>query len=145
MRFGQAAQSSVLRIAKLLAVLLGTGTCAGLPAQGLKSGQQVYQETCFACHATGAAGAPKFGDKKAWAPLFKEGQVEPTAHAWVGIRGMPAKGGRADLALEEFARAAAHMARAAGGDWKDPDARLLDRIRVEEKKRIDKLKAGKQP
>ena len=145
MRFEFATRLSFPGITRLLAVLLGAGLCAGIQAQNLKSGEQVYKETCFACHATGAAGAPKFGDKKAWAPLFKEGQVEPTAHAWVGIRGMPAKGGRADLALEEFARAAAHMARAAGGDWKDPDARLLDRIRVEEKKRIDKLKAGKQP
>ena len=143
MRFGQTTQASILRTAKLLAVLLGAGISAGLPAQGLKPGQQVYQETCFACHATGAAGAPKFGDKKAWAPLIKEGQIAPTAHAWVGVRGMPAKGGRADLGLEEFARAAAHMARAAGGDWKDPDAKLLSRIRAEERKRIDKLKAGK--
>jgi len=130
---------------KVLAVLLGAGISAGLPAQGLKSGEQVYKETCFACHASGAAGAPKFEDRKAWAPLIKEGQVEPTAHAWVGVRGMPAKGGRPDLALEEFARAAAYMARAAGGDWKDPDAKLLGRIRAEEKKRIEKLKSAKKP
>jgi hypothetical protein len=64
-----------------------------------------------------------------------------TAHAWVGVRRMPARGGKADLALEEFARAAAYMARAAGGNWKDPDAALLKRIRAEEKKRIEQLKS----
>ena len=143
MSCAHASRSSVLRVAGLLAVFLGSGICAGLAAQGLKSGEQVYSETCFACHATGAAGAPKFGSRTAWAPLIKEGQVEPTAHAWVGVRGMPAKGGRADLGIEEFARAAAYMARAAGGDWKDPDAPLLRRLRAEAKKRSEKLKPGK--
>jgi hypothetical protein len=75
--------------------------------------------------------------------LFKEGQHVVTAHGWVGQRGMPAKGGRADLPLEEFARAVAHMARAAGGNWKDPDAAMLDRIKAEEKKRIEELKVKK--
>jgi len=116
---------------------------AGSSAQGLKSGEQVYKETCFACHATGVEKAPKFGDKDAWAPLIKEGQHVLTAHAWVGVRAMPAKGGRADLTLEEFARATAYMARAAGGNWKDPNAELLRRIRAEETKRIDQLKANK--
>jgi hypothetical protein len=58
---------------------------------------------------------------------------------------MPAKGGNADLSLEEFARAAAYMARAAGGDWKDPDAKVLSRIREEEKERLNRLKTKKQP
>jgi cytochrome c5 len=146
MRSALAAGWSGLRIAALPAVfLLGSGICAGLSAAELKTGEQVYRDTCFACHATGVANAPKFGDKKAWAPLIKEQQQELTAHAWVGVRGMPAKGGRADLALEEFARAAAYMARAGGASWKDPDADMLRRIREEEKKRIAALKAKKQP
>ncbi|MDP1907743.1 MAG: c-type cytochrome, partial [Hyphomicrobium sp.] len=106
---------------------------------------QVYKETCFACHATGAAGAPKFGDKKKWAALIKEGQPVLTAHAWVGVRGKPAKGGKADLSLEEFARATAYMARAAGGTWKDPDAKALSRIKEEEQERRNMLKTKKQP
>lgn len=148
MRSGHATELSILRTAALLAVFsLGAGISAGLCAQGLKlkAGEQVYKETCSACHAAGAAGAPKFGDKKAWAPLIKEGQHVLTAHAWVGVRGMPAKGGKADLSLEEFARATAYMARAAGGDWKDPDAKALSRIREEEKERRNKLKTSKQP
>ena len=146
MNSGQATKLSILRTAALLAVLLlGAGLSASLSAQELKTGEQVYKETCSACHATGAAGAPKFGDKKAWAPLIKEGQHVLTAHAWVGVRGMPAKGGKADLSLEEFARATAYMARAAGGTWKDPDAKVLSRIREEEKERLNKLKTKKQP
>ena len=108
-------------------------------AQERKSGAQVYQAACMACHAAGVEKAPKLGDRKAWAPLIKEGQAVLTAHAWVGIRGMPAKGGRPDLSLEEFSAAVVHMANASGGAWKDPDAALLSRIRAEEKKRIDAL------
>ena len=93
----------------------------------------------MACHAAGVEKAPKLGDRKAWAPLIKEGQAVLTAHAWVGIRGMPAKCGRADLSLEEFSSAVVHLANASGGAWKEPDAALLARIRAEEKKRIDAL------
>lgn len=108
-------------------------------AQERKSGEQVYAAVCMACHAAGVDKAPKFGDRKAWAPLIKEGQAVLTSHAWVGIRGMPPKGGRPDLSLEEFSAAVVHMANAAGGKWKDPDAAMLARIRAEEKKRIDAL------
>ena len=129
--------------ARLLAALAGAGISAGLCAQALKSGEQVYKETCFVCHSTGVEKAPKFGDKQAWAPLIKEGQHVLTAHAWVGVRSMPPNGGKADLGIEEFTRATAFMARAAGGNWKDPDAALPNRIRVEEKKRIAQLKENK--
>jgi cytochrome c5 len=108
-------------------------------AQERKSGEQVYNSACMACHAAGVDKAPKFGDRKMWAPLIKEGQAVLTSHAWVGIRGMPAKGGRPDLSLEEFSSAVVHMANAAGGAWKEPDAAMLARIRAEEKKRIDAL------
>jgi hypothetical protein len=47
------------------------------------------------------------------------------------------------ISLDEFARAMVYMARASGGNWKDPDAAMLDRIRKEEKKRIEELKAKK--
>jgi cytochrome c5 len=108
----------------------------GAQAQALKSGEQVYKEVCMVCHAAGVANAPKFGDKKAWAPLIAEGQHVLTAHAWVGVRAMPPKGGNPNLSQEEFARAVAYMARAAGGTWKDPDAAMMKKIKVEEEARI---------
>lgn len=111
--------------------------------QPASAAAKVYAEVCAACHATGVANAPKLGDRVAWSPLIKEGQAVLTAHAWVGVRAMPAKGGRPDLSLEAFAGAVAHMARAAGGDWKEPDAAMLGRIRAEEAKRIAALKAKK--
>lgn len=113
-------------------------------AGGLKSGEQVYRETCIACHGPGLAGAPRVGDRRIWGKLASEGQAVLTAHGWVGVRAMPPRGGRNDLSLEEFARALAWMVRESGGNWQDPDAHLLERIRVEEGKRIEQLrKAGK--
>ncbi len=129
--------------ATALALLLGATLSTGLCAQTLKSGEDVYKETCAVCHATGIEKAPKFGDKALWAPLITEGQHVLTAHAWVGVRSMPPKGGNASLSLEEFSRAVAYMARAAGGTWKDPDAAMLARIRTEEKLRIESLNTKK--
>jgi len=112
-------------------------------AQTPKSGEQVYKEVCTACHATGVSNAPKFGDKKAWARLIKEGQVTLTIDGWFGVRAMPPKGGNPNLALDEFARAVAFMAGAAGANWKDPDAAMLDRLKAAEQKKLDKAKAKK--
>lgn len=116
-------------------------SCASaVQAQTVREGEAIYKETCVECHGTGLKKSPKFGDKAAWAPLIKEGQAVLTAHAWVGVREMPARGGRADLSQEEFGRAVAFMARAAGGKWKDPDAAVLKRIAAEEAKRLASLK-----
>lgn len=109
-------------------------------AQGT-GGEQVYKTTCFACHATGLEKAPKLGDRKAWAPLIKEGQAKLTADGWIGVRAMPPQGGKADLPLEDFSRAVAYMARAAGASWKDPDAALLANIRKRIQARQDAAKA----
>lgn len=104
-----------------------------------RSGEQVYERTCKACHATGVENAPQFGDRSAWKPLLEEGQDVLTAHAWVGVRAMPARGGDPGLSLAEFSRAVAYMVRHAGGDWRDPDEEMLERIRDEEEKRIESL------
>ena len=127
-------------------LLLATASVCGAmsaQAQPTLAGEQVYQQVCAACHAAGVAGAPKFGDRKSWAPLIKEGQAKLTADGWIGVRGMPPKGGKPDLALEDFSRATAHMARAAGATWKDPDAAMMASIRKKEKERLASLKAKK--
>jgi len=120
---------------------------AALPAtafaNGEDSGEEVYEEVCAVCHGTKFDKAPQLGDRKAWAPLIKEGQHVLTAHGWVGVRNMPARGGKADLTLEAFSRAVAYMARRSGGKWQDPDAAMLSRIRAEVKKREEQLKKGK--
>lgn len=120
-----------------LALLLGQAAHAQPSLlQGDKSGEQVYKTVCVACHESGVAHAPKFGDRAAWTPLIAEGQHVLTAHAWVGVRAMPARGGSTELTLAEFARGVAHMVRASGGSWKDPDAPLLLQIVKEADKRL---------
>lgn len=56
-----------------------------------------YQSACFACHGTGAAGAPKLGDKAAWKARIAQGKSTLNSNAIKGFKGMPPKGGRGDL------------------------------------------------
>lgn len=112
-------------------------------APAAADGAKVYQGVCAVCHTSGVAGAPKLGDRKAWAPLIEEGQAILTAHGYVGVRGMPAKGGKPDLSIEDFAAAVVHMANAAGGKWAPPDAKGLAAIREEIVKREKELAAKK--
>ncbi len=128
------ARRQALRLCSV-GILLWGSVVAPAPAQPARTGEQVYAEICAACHAAGIAHAPEFGNAKAWRPLIAEGQAVVTAHAWVGVRAMPPRAGRDDLSLEEFSRAAAFMARAAGALWPDPDAALLASIALEERLR----------
>jgi cytochrome c5 len=89
-------------------------------AAGARSGEDVVKAVCAACHATGAAGAPKIGDNAAWAPRLKQGMNGLLANAIKGIRGMPPRGGGADLTDEEVARAVVNMANQSGGSLKEP-------------------------
>ena len=76
-------------------------------------GQQTYQAACFACHGTGAAGAPKLGDKAAWKARIAQGDKVLNDHAIKGFKGstgfMPAKGGRADLSDADVISAVKYM------------------------------------
>ncbi|HAL40708.1 MAG TPA: cytochrome c5 family protein [Polaromonas sp.] len=62
---------------------------------GSGAGEALYKQVCFACHAAGVAGSPKFGDKAAWAPRIKTGLDMLTASAIKGKNAMPPKGGSA--------------------------------------------------
>ena len=87
---------------------------------GMRTGQQVYTGICMSCHATGLAGAPKFGDAAAWAPRVAQGWDVLVKHALEGLNGMPAKGGASDLTDDELKRAVAYMGNAAGGKFTEP-------------------------
>ncbi len=85
----------------------------------LQTGDQVFAATCKTCHEAGLAGAPKVGDKAAWAPRIAQGESTLFTHAIAGFTGktgtMPAKGGNADLEDVEVDRAVVYMANASGG------------------------------
>jgi cytochrome c5 len=78
-----------------------------------KSGDEVFQQVCSACHATGLAGAPKAGDKTAWGPRIAKGKATLYQHALQGFQGsagvMPPKGGRTDLPDDLVKAAVDHM------------------------------------
>jgi cytochrome c5 len=86
---------------------------AAAPAGGKADGKKVYDTVCAVCHAAGVAGAPKFGDKAAWAPRLKPGIDALYASALKGKAAMPAKGGNASLADADVKAAVDYMAAAA--------------------------------
>jgi cytochrome c5 len=88
----------------------------------LQAAEAVYTAVCAACHATGAAGAPKFGDTGAWSARIAQGYDTLAKHAIEGIRAMPAKGGNPDLDDVEVERAVVYMANKAGAKFKEPPA-----------------------
>jgi cytochrome c5 len=81
------------------------------------NGEDVYNQACVACHGAGVAGAPKFGDKAAWAARIAQGGDTLHQHALKGYQGkagfMPAKGGRTDLTDQSVINAVEYMVAAA--------------------------------
>ncbi|MET0656687.1 MAG: c-type cytochrome [Steroidobacteraceae bacterium] len=77
------------------------------------SGEEVFNTACMACHGAGVAGAPKFGDKAAWAPRIAAGLDTLHKHALGGFQGkagfMPPKGGRVDLSDKSVMNAVDYM------------------------------------
>ncbi|MGH8672529.1 MAG: c-type cytochrome, partial [Burkholderiales bacterium] len=85
-----------------------------------KTGQQVADGVCAACHVSGAMNAPRMGNKGDWAPRIAQGYTKLLKNARVGIRQMPARGGAADLSDLEVARAVVHMANRSGASFPEP-------------------------
>src|ERR1022692_254860 len=94
--------------------------------KGNLTGEQVFQSLCKTCHEPGIAGAPKVGDKAAWAPSIKKGYETLVQHAINGFQEsgkvMPPKGGNPDLADVEMQRAVVYMANRSGANFKEPPA-----------------------
>lgn len=90
-------------------------------AASLRTGEQVYQAQCSACHAAGTLGAPKFGDAAAWAPHLKQDGAALAHSAIAGKGQMPPQGG-GDFSDYEIARAAVYMANKSGGNFPEPAA-----------------------
>jgi hypothetical protein len=87
----------------------------------LKTGEQVYTAQCSACHAAGAAGAPKFGDADAWGPRIKTGYDMLLTSALKGKGAMGAQGG-GELSDTEVGRAVVYMTNKAGAMFAEPAA-----------------------
>lgn len=87
-----------------------------------KTGEQVYQAVCSACHASGAAGAPKFGNSGDWAPRIAQGYDTLWHTALSGKGAMPPRGGTSpdDYSDYEIGLAVAYMANHGGANFADP-------------------------
>jgi len=90
------------------------GGAAPAAAGAKPDGKKVYEQTCAVCHGAGIAGAPKLGDKAAWAPRIAQGVNVLYQHALQGYQGksgvMPPKGGNTALADADVRAAVDHMA-----------------------------------
>jgi len=87
----------------------------------IRTGEEVYKAACTACHAAGAAGAPKTGDAGAWGPRLTQGYEALLTSALKGKGAMPAQGG-GDYSDYEIGRAVVYLANQAGGKFAEPKA-----------------------
>jgi cytochrome c5 len=92
----------------IMAIALVTSTTA-FAATPDRSGQEVVEQVCAACHATGKDGAPKVGDMTAWLQRAAKGLAEMNTNAIRGYRGMPAHGGSGGVSDVEISRAIFYM------------------------------------
>jgi cytochrome c5 len=90
-------------------------------ASALKSGQDVFQAQCSACHTAGVAGAPKHGDAGAWGPRLGQGLQALVNSALKGKGAMGPQGG-GDFSDLEVTRAVVYLANSGGGKFEEPKA-----------------------
>lgn len=109
-------------VTKRIAPVAGFALVDANAPKVFKTGEQVFQAVCTACHTAGVAGAPKVGDNAAWAPFIKSGFDAMMNVALHGKGGMPAKGGNPTLSDFEVARAVVYMANKSGGSLPEPAA-----------------------
>jgi len=110
-----AASAVAARIAPIGAVRISDPT----DIAAAKTGQQVFENQCTTCHATGALGAPKFGDTAAWGPRIAKGYDALLTSATKGKGSMPAQSG-GDFSDFEIGRAVVYMANTAGATFAEP-------------------------
>ena len=108
--------SVVERIAPVGKVCVAGTECAAAGAapsvaSGPRSGADVYNTYCAACHGTGAMGAPKSGDKAVWSERLAKGFNKTLANAINGLNMMPAKGTCMDCSDDEIGGAIKHMSK----------------------------------
>jgi cytochrome c5 len=97
----------------LVGLMFGLGGCSRentVEAQPAHPGEAIYLRTCFSCHASGAAGAPKVGDAEVWTVRAEKGREALLVSTIEGILpAMPARGLCSDCTDEQLAEAIDYM------------------------------------
>lgn len=88
-------------IQTLIFALAAAALAPAAMAAPAANGEKIYTANCASCHGAGVLGAPKFGDKAAWAPRIKQGKEVVYTHALNGFKMMPPKGGNPALKDDE--------------------------------------------
>lgn len=94
---------------KLVLAAIATASLLGMMSSA-QADVRTYRTACMACHASGAAGAPKTGDKAAWKPRIAAGMGTMVKNAINGIGAMPPKGGRPNLTDAQIKAVVKYMA-----------------------------------
>jgi cytochrome c5 len=71
--------------------------------------RQVYTSACFVCHETGAADAPRRGDKAAWQPRLAQGMETLVSHVRNGFNAMPPRAGNPALSDVDIIAAVTYL------------------------------------
>jgi len=103
------AQAAAANQAGGAAAAQASAAAAGTGKASATDGKSVFDGTCTACHSTGVAGAPKLGDKAAWAPRIAKGKDTLYHDALHGLNAMPPKGGNAALSDDAVKAAVDYM------------------------------------
>jgi cytochrome c5 len=103
-------QHGGIRMTKKIVLTIAMASFALAPGwAGARDGKAVYDGSCQACHVVGVAGAPKFGDKTAWADRVGKGVAALVATVKTGKGAMPPKGACADCTDEELEAGVQYM------------------------------------
>jgi cytochrome c5 len=109
----EAASQQVAAVTGAAATIAEQAPAATAAEPDLVQGKKIYSKNCFACHGSGAAGAPKLGDSENWAPRIAKGMETLAQNAIAGFKGsagyMPPKGGFMTLGDADVTAAVAYM------------------------------------
>ncbi len=100
-------------VATVVAVPPPAAPAASAKTADAGAGKKTFDTVCTACHTAGVAGAPKFGDKGAWAPRVAQGKDKLYQSALHGKNAMPAKGGNPAIPDADVKAAVDYMVAAA--------------------------------
>ena len=119
--FDAASKHFLALVVSVLAISCVAQDAAAQTAE--RNGKEVVESLCISCHGSGTNGAPKIGDKKAWASRASRGLGGLSRNALKGIREMPSHGGNLNLTDTEVERAITYMVNQSGGHWIEPVSR----------------------